>query len=50
MMYQKKLNIEMPITNAIYSVLHNGSNPDEVVDELMMRNKTHEVEEVVKEN
>lgn len=46
----KKLNIEMPITNAIYSVLHNGSNPDEVVDELMMRNKTHEVEEVVKEN
>ena len=45
----KKLNIEMPITNAIYSVLHDGANPDEVVDELMMRNKTHEVEEVVKE-
>lgn len=45
----KKLNIEMPITNAIYSVLHDGANPDEVVDELMMRNRTHEVEEVVKE-
>lgn len=44
-----KLNIEMPITSAIYSVLHSGANPDEVVDELMMRNKTHEVEEVVKE-
>lgn len=45
----KKLNIEMPITNAIYSVLHDGANPDEVVDELMMRNRTHEVEEVVEE-
>ncbi len=45
----KKLNIEMPITNAIYSVLHDGANPNEVVDELMMRNRTHEVEEVVKE-
>lgn len=45
----KNLNIEMPITNAIYSVLHKGANPDEVVDELMMRNRTHEVEEVVEE-
>ncbi|HSQ88032.1 NAD(P)H-dependent glycerol-3-phosphate dehydrogenase [Romboutsia sp.] len=45
----KKLNIDMPITNAIYSVLHNGSNPNEVVIELMMRNKTHEMEEVVDE-
>ena len=43
----KELNIDMPITNAIYSVLHNGSNPNEVVIELMMRNKTHEMEEVV---
>ena len=45
----KELNIDMPITNAIYSVLHNGSNPNEVVIELMMRNKTHEMEEVVDE-
>lgn len=45
----KKLNIDMPITNAIYSVLHNGLNPNEVVIELMMRNKTHEMEEVVDE-
>lgn len=45
----KELNIEMPITNAIYSVLHNGSDTDKVVEELMMRNRTHEVEEVVKE-
>jgi len=45
----KELNIDMPITNAIYSVLHNGLNPNEVVIELMMRNKTHEMEEVVDE-
>ena len=43
----KELNIDMPITNAIYSVLHNGNNPNEVVTELMMRNKTHEMEDVV---
>ncbi|MBO3443292.1 NAD(P)H-dependent glycerol-3-phosphate dehydrogenase [Clostridium sp. CCUG 7971] len=43
----KKLNIDMPITNAIYSVLHQGSNANEVVIELMMRNKTHEMEEIV---
>ena len=40
----KELNVEMPITNAIYSVLYDNANPDEVVTELMMRNKTHEVE------
>lgn len=45
----KDLKIDMPITNAIYSVLHNGSNPNEVVIELMMRNKTHEMEEVVED-
>ncbi len=43
----KELNIDMPITNAIYSVLHNGCSTNEVVIELMMRNKTHEMEEVV---
>ncbi|MEG1311294.1 MAG: NAD(P)H-dependent glycerol-3-phosphate dehydrogenase [Romboutsia sp.] len=43
----KKLNIDMPITNAIYSVLHKGSSANEVVIELMMRNKTHEMEEIV---
>lgn len=40
----KELNVEMPITNAIYSVLYDNANPDEVVTELMMRDKTHEVE------
>lgn len=43
----KKLNIDMPITNAIYSVLHKGASANEVVIELMMRNKTHEMEEIV---
>lgn len=43
----KELNVDMPITNAIYSVLHNGANANEVVIELMMRNKTHEMEEIV---
>ena len=43
----KELNIEMPITNAIYSVLYEGNNPHEVVIDLMMRNKTHELEEIV---
>lgn len=43
----KSLNVDMPITNAIYSVLYGGMNPNEVVIELMMRNKTHEMEEIV---
>lgn len=43
----KELNIDMPITNAIYSVLHEGASANEVVIELMMRNKTHEMEEIV---
>ncbi len=45
----KELNVDMPITNAIYSVLYKGSSANEVVIELMMRNKTHEMEEVVNE-
>ena len=43
----KKLNVDMPITNAIYSILHSNLNPNEVVIDLMMRNKTHEMEEIV---
>lgn len=45
----KNLGIDMPITSAIYSVLHEGANPNEVVADLMMRNKTHEIEEVVED-
>lgn len=43
----KELGVDMPITNAIYSVLYEGMNPNEVVIDLMMRNKTHEMEEIV---
>ena len=45
----KKLNVDMPITSAIYSILHSNLNPNEVVIDLMMRNKTHEMEEIVDE-
>jgi Glycerol-3-phosphate dehydrogenase len=43
----KQLNVEMPITKAIYSVLYEGANPNEAVLELMTRSKKHEMEEVV---
>ncbi|MGL5694983.1 MAG: NAD(P)H-dependent glycerol-3-phosphate dehydrogenase [Peptostreptococcaceae bacterium] len=45
----KKLNIDMPITNAIYSVLYESQNANEVVVNLMMRSKKHEIEEVANE-
>ena len=45
----KSMNIEMPITSAIYSVLYDGKNANEVVANLMMRSKKHEIEEVVDE-
>ena len=43
----KKMGIDMPITNAIYSVLYEGKSANEVVVNLMMRSKKHEIEEVV---
>ena len=45
----KKLNVDMSITSSIYSILHSNLNPNEVVIDLMMRNKTHEMEEIVSE-
>ncbi len=33
----KKMNIEMPITNAVYDVLYNGRNPEDAIRELMSR-------------
>ncbi|MRG86414.1 NAD(P)H-dependent glycerol-3-phosphate dehydrogenase [Salinibacillus xinjiangensis] len=38
--------IEMPITNGIYNLLFNQKKPKDVVDQLMNRGKTHEVEEL----
>ena len=38
----KKYNIEMPIVNAVYSVLYKGTNPKDAVTELMTRDKKSE--------
>lgn len=43
----KKLNIDMPINSQLYKVLFEGKEPAGAVQELMMRNKRHEIEEVV---
>jgi len=43
----KKLNIEMPITQQIYGVLFQGFDVKESVMKLMMRNKTHEMEDLM---
>lgn len=43
----KELKIDMPIINAIYSVLYENANPNEVVTELMTRKKVHEIEELI---
>lgn len=43
----KKLDIDMPINSQLYEVLFEGKEPAGAVQELMMRNKRHEIEEVV---
>ncbi len=40
-------NIEMPITEEIYKILYEGSNAKDAVLNLMTRNRTHELEEIV---
>ncbi|MCT4508516.1 MAG: NAD(P)H-dependent glycerol-3-phosphate dehydrogenase [Tepidibacter sp.] len=42
----KKYNIDMPITNEIYKVLYEDNEVKESVINLMLRSKTHEMEEV----
>ncbi|OIU67684.1 NAD(P)H-dependent glycerol-3-phosphate dehydrogenase [Rossellomorea aquimaris] len=39
--------VSMPITDALYDILFNGVNAREAVDQLMQRNKTHEMEDLV---
>jgi glycerol-3-phosphate dehydrogenase (NAD(P)+) len=39
----KKLDVDMPITNAIYEVVHNGKDPSEAVENLMSRSGKDEV-------
>lgn len=43
----QKHNVEMPIVNEAYHVLFEQKNPKVAVVDLMMRSKTHEMEEVV---
>jgi glycerol-3-phosphate dehydrogenase (NAD(P)+) len=43
----KKLDVKMPITEVLYDVLFNGTNPKDAVDSLMSRVKTHEMEDLV---
>lgn len=45
----KKFNVEMPITNEIYNILYNGYSAKEAVSNLMLRSKTHEIEEVMED-
>ncbi|UOE92353.1 NAD(P)H-dependent glycerol-3-phosphate dehydrogenase [Alkalihalobacillus sp. LMS39] len=42
----KQENVEMPITQAIYSVVFEKKNPKAAVEELMGRGKKHEVEDL----
>ncbi|RSK27443.1 NAD(P)H-dependent glycerol-3-phosphate dehydrogenase [Bacillus sp. HMF5848] len=43
----KKLNVEMPITTAIYKLLFEDVSAKEAVESLMGRMKTHEMEDLV---
>ena len=43
----KKLNVSMPITEAIYDVLYNGQDVRDTVIDLMLRDKTHEIEDII---
>lgn len=40
---KEKLDIEMPITDALYRVIFEGRNPKEVVSELLQRDKKSEI-------
>lgn len=42
----EKFGVNMPITNALYDILFNGVNPKDAVDNLMSRQKTHEMEDL----
>jgi glycerol-3-phosphate dehydrogenase (NAD(P)+) len=44
----KKIGIEMPITNELYLTLFEGKDPRTAVNDLMLRDQKHEIEEVAK--
>ncbi|HLR33385.1 MAG TPA: NAD(P)H-dependent glycerol-3-phosphate dehydrogenase [Fodinibius sp.] len=41
--WSKRLNVEMPITSAVYRVLFEGEDPEDVLYELMTRNPKEEI-------
>ena len=45
----KKLGVNMPITEEAFEILFNGKNPELAVNDLMGRDKTHELEREVLE-
>lgn len=46
----QKYQVEMPITQEIYRVLYEGYSAREAVTNLMTRNRTHEIEEIVNDH
>lgn len=43
----RRIGVEMPIAQSVYSVLYTGKTPKDCVEDLMLRSATVEVEEVV---
>ncbi len=46
----KSVGVDMPIMNEAYNVLFCNKNPKNAVVDLMLRSKTHEIEEIVNHN
>ncbi|SCG83533.1 NAD(P)H-dependent glycerol-3-phosphate dehydrogenase [Proteiniborus sp. DW1] len=46
----KKYGVTMPITEEIYKVLYEGADVKNAVVKLMLRDKTHEIEDIVNED
>jgi glycerol-3-phosphate dehydrogenase (NAD(P)+) len=46
----KKYGVEMPITTEIHNILYQGYSAKESVYNLMLRSKTHEIEEVIEKD
>lgn len=44
----KRYGVDMPIARELYRVLFNGKQPQQAVEDLMGRGKTHEMEDVVR--
>ncbi|KMT21427.1 NAD(P)H-dependent glycerol-3-phosphate dehydrogenase [Clostridium cylindrosporum] len=43
----RKVNVDMPIVEALYSVLFEGKNAKDAVSELMIRDKAHEIDSLL---